>query len=613
MLYVRFLTWLCMFTLYSDSQRTSQPPKSSSSSSTTRATASIKTAKGTSTEAAAETRKSTILAVPQAKINKTKLTVTTIASTFPDQQIQTIPPNSYSTLYKWSPTSQVFTSSGSDVLEEEDKECRNIATAFAYEHNLCDAHSPEAYSLTAPARLTCNQRCGFASTSGKLRSECACDALCVVYNYCCWDMSTECAQEFAKGQRLKRYIQEKNLNPECNELGFTVFRKNVAEGVTRLSTTFSPFSTTPVRPKKVRKVFSSGNPAMQYPLKSFIDIEKLVHSSVVDLSTGIIYGHYWVDFETTRTEAASKPQFISEIKTLSCPEQHKFTSSIEASIAEVLSQCVVSATAQALSPAHQWCPGHLTLSCSCPGGRLLRGHLHDVCLGGNIPASELTSKLNFDPEVLKLSLWPPGSSSCAVFRGETLVSSVDREEKSGMTITVAHVFSNRTQTSRPVYTNGKCPGLGECKEDHPLKERLRNIYNSVDLVLESSHTLERRLVCQGRSSVLSACRLLECVPGALLSTTLLSQDQAQFSGRSCLRPGLSVVRHPRQASIPLCVCLRASLALASLGLWRTRNTRSVTEQCLIDLQTIGQGEERKHHTILRWAVPVALCVVHNFT
>ncbi|GFS27649.1 reverse transcriptase-like protein, partial [Elysia marginata] len=455
-------------------------------------------------------------------------------------------------------------------------QCENFAREFVYREKKCGAPDAESYSLVALGRLSCEHRCGVAPNFGRLWSECGCDELCVIHSYCCWDVAIWCPEVYWEGQRLKQYSQEKQLTQTCSNDAF-VFLSYISSKETITPVGLFSTSTAPVRlstsiPEVNRESWYKRN------LGDFVS--DLQFYKVADISRGLIFLNYQEFIRVP--EPIAKPTFIPIATGMKCPGMPR-PEVQHVSVAQIILWCNVSANWQMRTRLSRDCSKETFYSCNCDTGGYINRYLHDLCLPKNSsPEYHAEVALGF-PDLRKLSenvsIDAPG---CHKYNHNDLSRNSLYNES---------FQADFYLTATPVTTNPPENGESGSRswDDEPVDKTtiVENFYDRTNLDIEFTRTLEKRLICSGRYMFLAECRLVECAPGALLSTR--PQARWKFDGRSCEVPSIAVVSSV-QSTIPVCLCVRSLVALQALRLWRARILENLTAKCVMHLETFPQNQ-----------------------
>ena len=464
----------------------------------------------------------------------------------------------------------------SKILSSGNEECENLARDYAAAQNLCDVPSQGSFS--------CRDRCGEAPTFGKPMSGCGCDGLCMLHKYCCHDIAIECPTIYAKSLEFWRHEVENGLARSCS-LGFqqfVVFISVERETETMSGHEFSSVSTTELS-------FTTQNNTGRVSLENFINDFTFFY--VADLTSGIILKDF-LEFSRFR-EAPLRPHFIPVVTSLKCPD---ITPGNILSVFELLEFCLVQKMRTMTTSLHRDCILFNEIYCGCQGGHFLRKFLLDVCINAN---HSLTVQVDDGwGQMFTRKNWETltrNNGGCAVHERTSAPDPVDDETELVLGPPIALIATPVLSNTRQPQLLSKGKGGFNEKSEQAIKDLSGNtdvtsednfsdFYDRIQLVVELTHSIEKRLVCAGRRIPLSECRLAECAPGAFLS--LSPQAKWKFAGRSCVLPRRVVV----EPLMSVCMCMRATRALSSLHLWHVRAVDILGGLCSVEVLGLSTGK-----------------------
>ncbi|KAK3726957.1 hypothetical protein RRG08_004051 [Elysia crispata] len=233
------------------------------------------------------------------------------------------------------------------------------------------------------------------------------------------------------------------------------------------------------------------------------------------------------------------------------------------SVRTLLKQCKVKDVKDVRPRFDRACPRDIFLACHC--GQIHREVLHNVCVGRNRFDSILKKySLKRIIEIMRRTsfqeiTWPHDENQCTVLN----TSSNYEEELPSPYVTSDRLFYLRVT---PV-TTGHTTESAKFKNDSFVAKSVEttlNVDHSISFEVEFTHTLEKRIRCEGRHNFLSQCQLFECSQSAMLSVSPHSPNR--YGDWSCVVPDRAVIlQSDPLLSVELCTCLRAQTVLSRLG------------------------------------------------
>ncbi|GFO19994.1 hypothetical protein PoB_004649900 [Plakobranchus ocellatus] len=445
-------------------------------------------------------------------------------------------------------------------------ECQNILTQYAYENNACGAADVDAFLEVAKINYTCSDRCGKTLEFGPFIG-CACDERCVIYRDCCRDMPKICPQTYARGKNF--YSPVEGLESHCIDSTFVaVYPATEDDEVARSLTTSTGHPHT--MPTSHQGEEPSAFPLGPRKVKDYFQLLKFF--GVVDSTFGIFFLNY-AAFLSHRV-SRSKPVFIPEISTLDCLNRSLITQR-SSSAAQLLPWCSVEAVTDVQTPFHRVCSPTETVVCRCAENLVINDPVVDTCQGHSnvMPLFERFRRSRFPPNYSIYSGKVCHITSISLGR---YIKPVRKREGMKMRLTPILVSESVGNISEDVKTHNR---VGETDELVTRKP--------VEYILEMTKAVEYRLRCPRLTSFMSDCELLDCAPGAVKLN--VQAHHSQVRGGSCIRPVIAVAARPGVSpALSTCSCMRVMSALSSVGRWILKPQ----EVCSFDNAMFHQGKEQ---------------------
>ena len=491
-------------------------------------------------------------------------------------------------------------------------ECRNLATDFVYQNNLCDARDPQGYLDSKKAFYSCEHRCGHKQPySERSREQCACDEICVVYDDCCRDMSVVCPQTYTRGK-----VQYEHLglgNSFCSESSNIL----VSHHCPALDTTKNEkemTTTTRINDEKrsmpaPRDILVDDLPLFHRTLKDFSQV--LVRYRVADISSGIVFP----DIHTLKSCAGSEavPYFLPVLVSLNCSALKPPVTGDSTSAIQVLKGCRKKSLSYAITPFHRTCKKIHLIRCRCNNikDNDFTDHVHNACIGSDesAPLNSRYQLWSYQKEIA--SLTPIRGARCInisyglsdIKDGVTQISisilsvaSTYSSSRDGidtvypwMTTSIA---TNKAILSQTRNEDNKNNNFERASDQAVFNEstyggRATEVQGFI-FVIEMSRAFERRLLCRSLDNYLTECELLDCVQGAILSHN--ASRGAEFGGSRCLVPTHVVVQdRASNATAPFCWCMQVLVILPDLHIWDLKMREYDTGWCTLDIDVRFKG------------------------
>ncbi|GFO43042.1 hypothetical protein PoB_006954700 [Plakobranchus ocellatus] len=515
-------------------------------------------------------------------------------------------------------------------------DCWQVASTWIYQQRkFCNAEDAVSYSEFRQAYYTCRGRCGFfPGASGEEQGQCACDTTCAVHGDCCEDMVLECASVYFRG--TWDILSLLPASSVCDSESFvsvfrtckhhlpTIHRSDLPSSDFKFSESFDPSILPVAGDFELEEDFepAEGEESNSEPRK--ITIERYSgafdHFKVIDLTLKVTFSNY--DAFKACTSRRSTPHFVPKLTIAMCP-QLNHTNVGRSSAAHVLDTCALNKPANVRTELDRQCTERRILSCRCHSNDSLTIPRHRACLG------QVQSESLFPADADTIWRDDPAGGQ---LQGHAAVEEGQCEERvfpampirnfrpqshslseAKISITVVPVLltvDDPAQISRGAVQNNARSlknsinmsdsrnhesrifnfesNLGTRPDGKPIfvtsdLNSDTSSYTAIKYVVKLSNTLERQLLCESLSNVLSECRLLECADWAVLTSAAL--DRGTFGQASCVLPDRSsVVLDRRSGLVPMCTCLRVMTALTRLRLW-TVQLKSPREngQCMFTL------------------------------
>ena len=260
-------------------------------------------------------------------------------------------------------------------------ECRNIATDFVYQNNLCDAHDPKSYLGSKRAFYSCAHQCSHKHPySERSREQCACDDICVVYDDCCRDMSVACPQTYTRGKVWYRHFEADSSF--CDRRNFLVFTSCLAKdragaGAGALST--KGVTQEPKFFSGSQSFFHGDLPVPPGSLKKIS--ESLSLYRVTDISSGTVFANLNILNSCRGSEGV--PYFLPVLISLNCSAVKPPVTAGRTSAIQVLKECRANNLGSAITPFHRTCQETRLIRCRCINARdgEFTDHIHNSCIG----------------------------------------------------------------------------------------------------------------------------------------------------------------------------------------------------------------------------------------
>ena len=282
----------------------------------------------------------------------------------------------------------------------------------------------------------------------------------------------------------------------------------------------------------------------------------------------------------------SEPLLIPVITTMECSDKLDTDGTNSNSVRTLLKQCKVKDVKDVRPRFDRACPRDIFLACHC--GQIHREVLHNVCVGRNRFDSILKKySLKRIIEIMRRTsfqeiTWPHDENQCTVLN----TSSNYEEELPSPYVTSDRLFYLRVT---PV-TTGHTTESAKFKNDSFVAKSVEttlNVDDSISFEVEFTHTLEKRIRCEGRHNFLSQCQLFECSQSAMLSVSPHSPNR--YGDWSCVVPDRAVIlQSDPLLSVELCTCLRAQTVLSRLGKWLVMRNRQSVGTSVFHLHTRSQ-------------------------
>ncbi|KAK3720254.1 hypothetical protein RRG08_007876 [Elysia crispata] len=474
-------------------------------------------------------------------------------------------------------------------------ECRNTATNFVYQNDLCGAKDPQSYLNLKKSFYSCAYRCGESPLfSDRGTDECACDEICIVYGDCCRDMPIVCRETYDIGKAEYAYLGTRSFF--CNMGNYIVSNPCKAMEMHEIVTPTAPnFS----YETQTSKSFLFRNPPVgDRRLKDFsqgMDLYK-----VADVTTGI----YFKGLNDLKSCKGPETQlyFLPLIISLDCSAFESSSTSDIDGVSEVLEWCRISKFDAVVTPFHRNCKKTRLIQCHCSQGKAVADHVHNACIGPD-PSVPVISRHKLWNNEIGGETASGNDSQCTV----SIYGAYGLAEKgkTQMSITPLPVTSN--YHSIPVLTNNyNTDEYNNYDNKNDAKNRNSNNNSNferffihdesetekgdIKFVVEINPAVERRFLCHSLSSYLSECELLDCVRGAILSHN--ASRGGEYNGSRCLVPTQVVVQDgSSDANFRLCWCVHVLKIFTGFRVW-TMNIHGLSDRlCNIFFNVRATGEE----------------------
>ncbi|GFO22890.1 hypothetical protein PoB_004939500 [Plakobranchus ocellatus] len=452
-------------------------------------------------------------------------------------------------------------------------ECQNDLYSFPHSEYLCGSPDFSKNPNISKAHYTCADRCGFAPIYGN-PLECACDALCLLYGDCCWDIPNACPQAYAQAKDIKATYVHGTLS-DCTGYPSSLAIINDAnkerQPIDASSESARNTSSLP-RPKKISP-FSGGF--------------DFIHSDwfmVADLSSGILFKNKMVAQSLELPVSVSSLNFVPKEAILKCTIGDLNAMPRYGSAVRVIPNCKIDDLREVLTIFHRNCPTVSAMACLCEVGREIQSNYYNNCL--EIVNSLVQKRYHGTlSHALHLSFTHLSSEQmCKKIDIDYEQFSTDMSFKNEMKIRITPFFS-------PLDTdyNGHLQPYADQNHGENLSKQL-----SVQFVVEMTDVMEKRLICNSLNSFPSHCQLDQCVSGALLLSNIPTSSTGLFKDRSCIQPfrakaWTSDVSAPSQ--IPLCTCSQLAGALLAFGRWNVKVDNVRKGLCLLWMNVFTHGKD----------------------
>ncbi|GFO22884.1 hypothetical protein PoB_004938900 [Plakobranchus ocellatus] len=436
-------------------------------------------------------------------------------------------------------------------------ECQNDLYSFPHSEYLCGSPDFSKNLNISKAHYTCADRCDFAPTYGN-PLECACDALCLLYGDCCWDIPSACPQIYAQAKDIKASYVHETLS-DCIAYPSTLVIINASETI--------PITTSRPQPKKISP-FSGGF--------DFIHLDRFM---VADLRPGILFKNEAVAQSLELPPSVSSLSFVPIKAILKCAIGESDEMFRYSSAARVVPDCQVADLYDLPTIFHRNCPTVSAMACPCEVGQQTQSHDYDSCI-------EIVNSLfhrryhGMVSHALHLGFIHSRSDEmCKKIRIVFGIRHTDISFKNEMKIRITPFFS----ALHPDYSSYSQPRSGQYDAENLSKQL------TVQYVVEMTDVLENRLICNSLKSFPSHCQLDQCVSEALLLSNIPPSSNSVFKDRSCIQPfrakaNISNVHAPSQ--IPFCTCLHLAEAFLAFGRWDIENVREGL--CVLQMNAFTQ-------------------------
>ena len=505
---------------------------------------------------------------------------------------------------------------------KNNSECRENATRYVYENNLCGAGDIPSYLSSRKAFYSCSDRCGHTPTySPNGQDQCACDMMCEAHNDCCRDMATTCPDVHRRGKIAYRLLGSPlSYCPVVSGWGsLLLFRSCKTTGSVQ-SKQRSPNARDDDSIEQVTESQDDSLAAFRsLPMPQRTVKELSVAFSVfkvADVSTGGVFESF-NRFKSCGTGRELIPYFIPKIASLVCERDVPFTED-HTSATQILMWCRKIRVDEPVTRFHRSCMKTEFIHCFCDTGKIITEHVHHACSGNdqssNVPISNnifksLLIQHNSAAGQCKLFDGGPGSGghmgsgtgdSTLIQRQKALTIeisisplpvSLETDMDSGKafaTTDTTNSYTSSSNTNNGDSFNGSTSSMAAQGQATSLPDKQDFMF-----VVEVSKTLERRFLCQSLENALSHCRLLDCAHGAILSHQP-QKDSGDFGGPRCVVPVQFVVRTTAasHSSVLLCRCMQVLMVLTEVGIWDVKMKISGGGMCVIDLSLRPKGKQR---------------------
>ena len=516
-----------------------------------------------------------------------------------------------STTHHHIPEYETGTSSSTDFSSEvftlaylsQSFECRNIATNFVFQNDLCGAKDPQSYLNLKKSFYSCANRCGENPPySDRGREECACDEVCFAYDDCCRDMPTVCPEIYNRGKAAYAYLGTQNSYCTTgNVLASAPCKAIESETQEKVTLSTPKFSYVTEASRTFKSVFPKDLPARYRTIKEFS--QSIDNYNVIDLSTGIYFDNLY-DLETCKKPEAQH-YFLPLIVSLDCSAlERPATDEIEHAT-QVLDWCLTSRFEIAVTRFHRSCKNTRLIGCPCAQGQIVTDHVHNACIGPD-PSVPLFSRHKLWTSDIASAIASDNASQCT----ESISGAYTRAREGDTQMSISLIPVALKSQPTPVLTSNN--NSDEYKDTNSdIRDDTGAKRDDNKFVTEINRGVERRFLCSSLNSYLSECELLDCVRGAILSHN--ASRGGEYNGSRCFVPTqIEVLAGASDANQYDCWCFHFLKVFYGFDVWKLNIEGISGGRCSIILNVRQTGKQNKAVTPFLPLAAYSVCINRTF-